>query len=166
MIILVPIIILILYILVEYNIIAKRAISVEHAKSVIEVYLNQRFDLIPKLIECVKSYKKYEKELFEKITKLRAEYMKNKNLQKGALLDTEVNKILSVLEVYPELKASEQFLNLQKNLTKMENQIQASRRLYNVEVEKYNNNISIFPNKILANILKFKKEEFFKMEEK
>lgn len=164
-IIIIPIIILIVYILIEYNIITKKLNSVKHSKSVIEVYLNQRFDLIPNLIECVKEYTKYEERIFEKITLLRTEYKKDKALQKGGLLDTEINKTVVVLESYPELKASEQFLNLQKNLTKMENQIQASRRIYNLEVEKYNNNIGIFPNNIVAIIFKFKEEEFFKMEE-
>lgn len=165
MIIAIPIIILAVYILIEYNIIIKKVNSVKHSKSVVEVYLNQRFDLIPNLIECVKEYTKYEEKIFEKITILRTEYMKDKELEKGGLLDTEVNKTILVLENYPELKASEQFINLQKNLAKMENQIQASRRIYNIEVEKYNNNISIFPNNILALIFKFEKEEFFKMEE-
>lgn len=165
MIIVIPIIILIVYILIEYNITIKKVNSVKHSKSVVEVYLNQRFDLIPNLIECVKEYTEYEERIFEKITLLRTEYMKDKALQKGGLLDTEINKTILILENYPELKASEQFINLQKNLTKMENQIQAARRVFNIEVEKYNNNISIFPNNIVALIFKFKKEEFFKMEE-
>lgn len=166
MIIVIPIIIIIIvYILIEYNIIIKKVNSVKHSKSVVEVYLSQRFDLIPNLIECVKEYTQYEERIFDKITLLRTEYIKDKVLQKGGLLDAEINKTLLVLESYPELKASEQFINLQKNLTKMENQIQAARRIFNIEVEKYNNNISIFPNSIIALIFKLEKEGFFKMEE-
>lgn len=159
------IIILVIYIFVLYNIIIKQKLSVENSKSLIDVYLSQRFDLIPNLIECVKGYTKYEENLFEKITKLRADYMKDKELIKGGLLDAEVNKTMLVLENYPDLKANEQFSSLQKSLTKMENQLQAARRIYNNDVEKYNNTISIFPNNIIANIFKFKKQEFFQMEE-
>ena len=157
--------ILIIYVLVLYNIIIKQSLSIKHSKSLIDVYLSQRFYLIPNLIECVKGYTNYEKNLFEKITKLRIDYMKDKELIKGGLLDTEVNKTMLILENYPDLKANEQFSNLQKSLTKMENQIQAARRIYNNDVEKYNNTISIFPNNIMANIFKFKTEEFFQMEE-
>ena len=158
------ILIILIYILITYNIFIKKQNSVKHAKSSIEVYLNQRFDLIPNLVKCVKEYTNYEAKTFEKITKLRNEYMNKNELAKGGMLDIEINKIVLLLENYPELNANEEFLNLQKNLTKMENQIQAARRIYNNEVEKYNNFTNIFPNNILANILKFEKEKFFEME--
>ena len=103
---------------------------------------------------------------YKEITELRAEFMKEKELSKGAQLDNEVNNVVLTLENYPELKANEQFLNLQKNLTKMENQIQAARRIYNNEVEKYNNLINIFPNNMLASIFKFKSQDFYQKEEK
>lgn len=164
-IIVLAILILVIYILVIYNIIIKQLNSVKHSKSSIEIYLNQRFDLIPNLIKCVKEYTNYEERLFEKIAKLRTDYMKDKGLIKGGLLDTEINKTMLVLENYPELKANGQFISLQKSLIKMENQIQAARRIYNNEVEKYNNIINIFPNNIIATIFKFKTEEFFQMEE-
>ena len=157
--------VLVIYILVFYNIIIKHLNSLKHSKSLIEVYLNQRFDLIPNLIKCVKEYTVYEERLFEKITELRTDYIKNKELMSAGFLDIELNKTLLFLENYPDLKANEQFLNLQKNLTKMENQIQAARRIYNNDVEKYNNIINIFPNNILAKIFKFKTEMFFQMEE-
>lgn len=164
-IIVITILILVIYVLVLYNVMIKQMLSIKHSKSLIDVYLSQRFDLIPNLIECVKGYANYEENLFEKITKLRIEYMKDKKLIKGGLLDTEVNKTMLVLEKYPDLKANEQFSNLQKNLTKMENQIQAARRIYNNDVGKYNNTISIFPNNMIATIFKFKTKEFFEMEE-
>ena len=156
---------LVIYILVLYNVIIKQILSIHHSKSLIDVYLSQRFDLIPNLVECVKAYTIYEKNLFEKITKLRIDYFNDKELIKGGILDTEINKTILILENYPELKANEQFSALQKNLTKMENQIQAARRIYNNDVEKYNRTISIFPNNIVAKILQFKKEAFFEMEE-
>ena len=125
------------------------------------MYLTQRFDLIPNLVTCVKEYAKYEEKIFEEITELRTEYLKTKELSNGEKLEKELNDVILTVENYPELKANEQFLNLQKNLTKMENQIQAARRIYNNEVEKYNNAINIFPNTILAKLLKFKTAEFF-----
>lgn len=139
----------------------KRQNEVEHSKSSIDVYLTQRFDLIPNLVTCVKEYAKYEEKIFEEITELRTEYLKTKELSNGEKLEKELNDVILTVENYPELKANEQFLNLQKNLTKMENQIQAARRIYNNEVEKYNNVINIFPNTILAKLLKFKTAEFF-----
>ena len=162
---LIVIIILLIYFLIVYNIIIKKRNSVQHSRSLVDIYLTQRFNLIPNLIECVKGYTQYEQETFQKIVKLRTEYMQNKDLLKGGLLNLEINKTLLILENYPNLKASEQFLNLQKNLTKMENQIQAARRIYNIEVENYNNLIHIFPNNLLAKIFNFKQAEFFKMEE-
>ena len=158
------VIIAIIYILVIYNIIIKQLNSVKHAKSSIDVYLTQRFDLIPNLVECVKGYTKYEKDLFDKIITLRTEFMIERKLKKGSLLDREINKIMVILEDYPDLKANEQFLKLQKNLTKMENQIQSARRIYNNEVEKYNNLITVFPNNIIAKVFKLNIQEFFQME--
>ena len=163
-ILLIVVIIAIIYIFAIYNIIIKQLNSVEHAKSSIDVYLTQRFDLIPNLVECVKGYTRYEKDLFNKIITLRTEFMHEKKLEKGSLLDTEINRTMVILEDYPDLKANEQFLNLQKNLTKMENQIQSARRIYNNEVEKYNNLITVFPNNIIAKVFKLNIQEFFQME--
>ena len=153
--------IIFMYFLIIYNVMIKRQNEVEHAKSSIDVYLTQRFDLIPNLVTCVKEYAKYEEKIFEEITELRTEYLKTKELSNGEKLEKELNDVILTVENYPVLKANEQFLNLQKNLTKMENQIQAARRIYNNEVEKYNNVINIFPNTILAKLLKFKTAEFF-----
>lgn len=153
--------IIFIYFLIIYNVMIKRKSEVEHAKSSIDVYLTQRFDLIPNLVTCVKEYAKYEEKIFEEITELRTEYLKTKELSNGEKLEKELNDVILTVENYPELKANEQFLNLQKNLAKMENQIQAARRIYNNEVEKYNNVINIFPNTILAKLLKFKTAEFF-----
>lgn len=153
--------IIFMYFLIIYNVMIKRQNEVEHAKSSIDVYLTQRFDLIPNLVTCVKEYAKYEEKIFEEITELRTEYLKTKELSNGEKLEKELNDVILTVENYPELKANEQFLNLQKNLTKMENQIQAARRIYNNEVGKYNNVINIFPNTILAKLLKFKTAEFF-----
>lgn len=155
------VIIIFIYILVSYNIMINRKNKVEQANSVINVYLQQRVDLIPNLVECVKGYMNYEQTVLENIVKLRKGFLENKNIKDALIIDKKINDIILVAENYPELKASEQFLNLQKQLTKIENQLQASRRLYNLEVEKYNKIIKIFPNNIVAKIFKFNEKEFF-----
>ena len=112
--------IIILIIFGMYNSLIKMRNKVKQAESGIDVYLNQRFDLIPNLVECVKGYSKHEKDVFENIVKLRTEYMNNKktDLKQAEKLNNNINKIIAVAENYPELKASEQYLNLQKNLSK------------------------------------------------
>ena len=158
--------IIIMIILSKYNGIVKLQKKVKQAESGIDVYLNQRFDLIPNLVECVKGYAKHEKEIFENIAKLRTEYIQgNKNLKNAERINNGMNKILAIAENYPDLKASEQFLNLQKNLSKMESQLQAARRIYNNEVTKYNTKISVVPNNIIAKMFGFKEKELFEIEE-
>ena len=140
---LVVIAILVILIIKEYNKIIKLQNKVKSSESGIDIYLNQRFDLIPNLVECVKGYAKHEKQLLENITKQRTEYAEN----------------------YPELKASEQFISLQNNLVKMESQLQAARRIYNTDVQRYNSAIQTVPSNIVAGIFGFKEKEFFQIEE-
>ena len=149
-----------------YNKLVKLQNKVKQAKSGIDVYLNQRFDLIPNLVECVKGYIKHEKDLLEKIAKMRSEYMQgNKNLKNAEKINGEINKIIAIAEKYPDLNSSEQFLNLQKSLSKIESQLQAARRIYNNEVTKYNTKINVVPDNIIAKIFRFKEEELFEIEE-
>lgn len=157
-------IILVIYVFAKYNSIIQNRNKVKQAASGIDVYLTQRFDLIPNLVECVKGYIKHEKEILTEITKARAIYLENKNLKEGEELNKKCNMIIAVAEEYPELKSSEQFLNLQKNLSKMENQLQAARRVYNAEVNTYNNSIQKFPGNIIASLFNFKEEEYFEAE--
>lgn len=161
------IILLILIILVfkQYNILTNLRLKVEQSKSGIDIYLQQRFDLIPALVNTVKGYMNYEKEMLENITKLRSQYYETKNIKVSEQLNSQLNKILLVAENYPELKSSEQFLNLQKNLSKMESQLQAARRLYNNDVTKYNTKLNIIPYNIIAMIFGFKEEDLFKTTE-
>ncbi|MBQ3145921.1 MAG: LemA family protein [Clostridia bacterium] len=159
--------IIILIVFSMYNTLVKMRNKVKQAESGIDVYLNQRFDLIPNLVECVKGYSKHEKDIFEKIVKLRTEYMNNKktNLQQAEKLNNNMNKIIAVAENYPELKASEQYLNLQKNLSKIESQLQAARRIYNNEVTRYNTKIATVPSNIIAGVFGFKEANLFTIEE-
>ena len=162
---LIIVIVLILIILAKYNGLVRSRNKVNQSKSGIDVYLNQRFDLIPNLVECVKGYSKHESELFENVAKLRTLYNETKDLDNASKLNNSVNKLLAVAESYPELKASEQFLNLQRNLTKIESQLQAARRIYNNEVTTYNTKIQTVPNNIIANVFGFKPAELFQIEE-
>lgn len=159
------VIILLFFIILEFNTFVSLKNKIKQAKSSIDVYLTQRFDLIPNLVECVKAYAKYEEGVFTKIAEMRAEYNNSKNLKKGEELNSEFNKLLAVGENNPDLRASEQFLNLQKALIKMESQLQAARRVYNGDVTLYNTTIAKFPNNIFASIFNFKEEELFEIEE-
>ena len=159
--------IIVLSILSTYNGLVRLRNRVRQAESGIDVYLNQRFDLIPNLVECVKAYSKHENEVLEKIVKLRSEYKQSsdKDFKQAEMLNREFNKIIAVAEGYPELKASEQYLNLQKNLEKIESQLQAARRIYNMEVTTYNTKIETVPTNIVANIFGFEKASLFQIEE-
>ena len=159
--------IIVLIVFSMYNTLVKMRNKVKQAESGIDVYLNQRFNLIPNLVECVKGYSKHEKEVFENIVKLRTEYMNNKktDLKQAEKLNNNMNQIIAAAEKYPELKASEQYLNLQKNLSKIESQLQAARRIYNNEVTKYNTKIATVPSNIIASAFGFKEASLFTIEE-
>lgn len=153
--------IIIIAVFVQYNILIKLKMNINRSKSVIDVYLKQRFDLIPNLVKVVKGYMNHEKETLENVTKLRNAYDKNGDIKISQELNDEINKIISVAENYSDLKADKQFLNIQKNLTKIESQLQAARRLYNNDVTRYNTRITIFPLNIIARIFGFKEEQLF-----
>ena len=159
--------IVIFIILGKYNQLIKLKNRVKQSASGIDIYLNQRFDLIPNLVECVKGYTQYEGETLEKIVELRSDYNKTNglNIKQATQINNDLNKILAVAENYPELKASEQFLNLQKNLEKIESQLQAARRIYNNDVTNYNTKIESVPSNIVASMFAFKKAELFQIEE-
>lgn len=144
-----------------YNNLVKKKNAVKQSRSTINIYLLQRFSLIPNLVECVKGYTKHEKEIFENITKLRTEYEQTKQLEKASKLNTQINNLLLISENYPNLKSSESFLNLQKSLAKMEDQLQAARRLYNTDVTDYNTSLQTFPNNLIAKLFHFKPEDLF-----
>lgn len=157
--------VLIILIVVQYNSLTKLKIKIKQSKSCIDVYLQQRFDLIPNLVNTVKGYMNYEKETFEKIIKLRTQYNETKDLKVSEELNNQINKILAVAEIYPNLKASEQFLELQKNLSKIESQLQAARRLYNNDVTKYNTKIHVVPYNFIAMLFGFNEEYLFQINE-
>jgi len=163
MVIFVVILLIVGFIFSQYNKLIKLKKKVEQAASNIDVYCQQRFDLIPNLVETVKGYMTHEKEVLEEVTRLRSEYDNSKDMKLGLELSSKIDKIIAVAEGYPELKASENFLNLQNNLEKMESQLQAARRIYNVEVTNYNTKISTVPDNIIANMFKFEEEPLFEV---
>ena len=166
MIILVILAILLIIILASYNNLVKARNKVKQAESGIDVYLNQRFDLIPNLVECVKGYSKHEESIFTEIANLRSTYMKQpKSIKDAENLNNKINQLIAVAENYPELKASEQYLNLQRTLTKLESQLQAARRIYNVEVTNYNNKIDVVPSNLIASLFGLKHASLFEIEE-
>ena len=164
--ILIIIAILLIAILVIYNNLVKLRNKVKQAESGIDVYLTQRFDLIPNLVECVKAYSKHEETIFTEIASLRSAYMKKKKSLKNAEnLNNKMNQLIAVAENYPELKASGQYLQLQKSLVKIESQLQAARRIYNIEVTNYNDKICTVPSNLVANLFGFEEAKLFEIEE-
>ena len=150
-------------IIIMYNELLTKRNRVKRSASGVDVYLKQRFDLIPNLVEICKKYSDYEKEILEKIVRLRSEYNpeEDKDFEKANEINSEMNKIIAVAEGYPDLKASEQYLNLQNSLNKVESQIQAARRAYNIDVNNYNTAIESIPTNIIARLFKFEKAKLF-----
>lgn len=157
--------VILLFIIIEYNSIKSLQRKVLQSRSSIDVYLNQRFDLIPNLVECVKGYAKHEKEVLELIVKERNMFKETKSLELANKINGEFNSLLALQESYPDLKASEQFLSLQASLEKMESQLQAARRLYNGDVTLYNTKITTFPGNIFAGMMGAKESTLFEIEE-
>ncbi len=153
------------FLILEFNKFIRLRNKVKQSKSTIDVYLNQRFDLIPNLVECVKAYAKYEEEAYAKIARIREEYRNDKDIEKGKTLSQVTNELLAVGENNPNLKANEQFLSLHKNLAKIENQLQAARRVYNGDVTFYNTTLETFPNNIFADLFKFEKATLFEVDD-
>lgn len=164
-IVLIVIAILVIIIFGMYNGLVRAKKKVEQEASTIDVYLTQRFDLIPNLVECVKSYTKHESGIFEKVAEMRTSYMNTKDMEEAEKLNSECNKLIAYIENYPELKASEQYLSLQQKLTKIESQLQAARRLYNIAVTTYNTKISVVPTNIIAGMFNFKEAKLFEIED-
>jgi len=139
----------------------------DEAWSGIDVQLKRRHDLVPNLVETVKGYATHEREVFEKVTAARAEATKAhtpaESAQKEGQLTAALTDLRAVSENYPELRATENFQKLQNELTEIEDEIQASRRIYNSNVQAYNTKIQVFPNSIIASSRNFEAKEFFEI---
>ncbi|HAT73688.1 MAG: LemA-like protein [Candidatus Moranbacteria bacterium GW2011_GWF2_36_839] len=143
---------------------------VDEAWSDISVQLKRRYDLIPNLISTVKGYAAHEKEVFEKVTQARTQAMNAGTTAEKAeaenMLSGTLKSLFAVSENYPELKANQNFLELQRELTDTEDKIMASRRFYNGNVRDFNTKLQVFPTNMIAGMLKFTAREFFEMDEK
>lgn len=153
-----------------YNALIRLRNQVKNAWSQIDVQLKRRHDLIPNLIETAKGYMHHERQTFESITKARSQAMGagsvgDKAKAEGAL-NGAMSKFFLVVENYPDLKANQNFLALQEELTSTENKIAFARQSYNDQVLFFNNKIQVFPSNILAGMFNFKQEEFFEIEDK
>lgn len=148
-----------------YNSLISARLRVREAFSQIDVQLKRRTNLIPNLVETVKGYAKHEKEVFTKVTELRTSLINAKNPEKKAEVNNQITdalkSIFAVAENYPQLKASDNFKELQQELEDTENKIAYSRQFYNSTVLDYNTKLQVFPNVLFAKLLNFKPAEFF-----
>ncbi|MEK7627320.1 MAG: LemA family protein [Patescibacteria group bacterium] len=160
---------IIFYFIFAYNGLVKYRNRAKEAWSDIDVQLKRRYDLIPNLVETVKGYAAHEKTAFENVTKARAMALGAQGLEeKGKaenMLTGALKSIFAIAEAYPQLKANENFIELQRELSDTENKIQAARRFYNSNIMALNTLIESFPQNIIAGAFKFEKEKFFEIEE-
>jgi len=159
------IIVLLIYIFVLYNSFVKLDNKANEAFSTMDVYLKKRWDLIPNIVEVVKGYSKHEKNTLEELVSLRNKtydnMTNNEKIKTNESISNDISKIMVLAESYPELKASENFINLSKNLTKVEDEIANSRKYYNAVVRMFNNKVSMFPSNICAKIFGYKEKDMF-----
>ena len=155
-----------IYVLIRNSMIGSRN-RVDESWSGIDVQLKRRHDLVPNLVETVKGYATHERETFEKVTQARAAAMQASGpaeaSQAEGLLNAALTDLRAVAEQYPDLRATENFQQLSRNLSELEDEIQASRRIYNSNVQAYNTKIQIFPNSIVASSGGFTAREFFEI---
>ncbi len=152
-----------------YNGLVRSKIRVDEAWSDITVQLKRRSDLIPNLVSTVKGYAKHEKQVFEEVTAARTAVMGAKGVKDTAKADNmfegALKSLFAVAEAYPDLKANENYKQLQEELVDTEDKIQASRRFYNGAVRDFNTKTKVFPTSLFASLLGFKDREFFEVEE-
>ena len=152
-----------------YNSLVRRRNMVDQAFSTIDVQLTQRYDLIPKLVETVKQYMTHEKSLLEEIVRLRSQAVAARDPGDKIRADNELSRAMGQLNVtmenYPQLKASDTFVMLQRSLNEVEEQLAAARRSYNAAVTDYNNAVQTFPSSLVANSMSFGLRQTFVAEE-
>lgn len=159
-----------LYFIYMYNKFIRLKSAVNEAFSMMDVYLKKRWDLIPNLVKCVKEYAEYEKDTLESITIARSTSYNNLDTEKkliaNELIEKDLNKIILLVENYPELKASSNYADLSQKLIRLEDEIAKSRKYYNATVREYNNQIGMIPSNLVAHILGFKEEPMFAISSK
>lgn len=159
------VVLILIYVLVQYNSFVKLTNLVKEAFSTMDVYLKKRWDLIPNLVEVVKAYAKHESTVIEDVTKLRSlEYNKmslENKIDTNSKLEYGLSKIMAIAENYPDLKANQNFMNLSSELIKIEDDIANARKYYNAVVRKNNTKVEMFPSNIIAKVLGFKEAKMF-----
>lgn len=163
------VVIIAVWVIAIFNSLVRLKNRVDEAWSDIDVQLKRRYDLIPNLVNTVKGYAAHEREAFEKVTEARSRAMGAGTTQDKAqaenMLSGALKSLFAIAEAYPDLKANQNFLELQRELTDTEDKIQASRRFYNGNVRDFNTKIEIFPNNTIAGMLGYVKREFFETAE-
>ncbi len=159
------VLIIVMYVLVTYNNFIKLKNMVQEAFSTMDVYLKKRWDLIPNLIETVKGYVKHEENTLKEIVDLRGSsydsMSDDEKVKANQTISKDINKIMLVAENYPDLKASSNFQDLSRELTKVEEDIANARKYYNGAVEMFNNKVEMFPSNILAKLFGYKPKAMF-----
>jgi LemA protein len=162
------IVLLIAFVIGAYNALIRLRNQVDNSWSQIDVQLKRRHDLIPNLVETAKGYMKHERGTFEAITNARSQAMGAKSVAEAGkaegVLGEALSKFMLVVENYPDLKANQNFLAVQEELTSTENKISFARQSYNDQVLFFNNKIQMFPSNIVANVFNFGKRDFFELE--
>ena len=160
--------IIIIALISMYNSLVTLRLRVKNAWSQIDVQLQRRFDLVPNLVETVKGYMTHESEVLTKVTDLRSSWANAKTVDQKANLDNQLSEslktIMAVAENYPDLKANQNFSELQAELTNTENKISYSRQFYNDTVTRYNTKLEVFPSNIIASIFHFTAETLFEVD--
>lgn len=163
------VVVLALFLWMTYNGLVTLKVRVDEAWSDITVQLKRRLDLIPNLVNSVKGYAAHESGVFEKVTEARANALNAQGVKETAAAENQfegaLKSLFAVAEAYPDLKANQNFLQLQQELVDTEDKIQAARRFYNGGVRDLNTKIQIFPNNVFAGMLGFKSREFFEVED-
>jgi LemA protein len=151
-----------------YNRLVRLRNRAENAWAQVDVQLRRRYDLIPNLVEAVKGYAAHERGTFEEVTKARTAAQQAKGVQEQAqaenMLTQAIGRLFAVAEAYPELRATENFQQLSRNLSELEDEIQASRRIFNSNVQHYNTRTQQFPTMLIAGTMSFAPREFFEIE--
>ncbi|MBQ0118202.1 MAG: LemA family protein [Paludibacteraceae bacterium] len=161
------VVLLIIWVIGLYNRLIQLRNNRENAFANIDVQLKQRYDLVPQLVASVKGYAAHEKELLERVTEARTAAMGASNINEKIAADTKLSSALAglrvSLEAYPDLKANQNFLQLQGELSDIENKLAASRRFFNSATKELNNAVQVFPSNIVAGMFHFAKEPMFEI---
>ncbi len=163
------VLLLVVYFWSLYNGLVRESTEIDEAGAQIDVQLKRRADLIPNLVETVKGYAKHEKSVFAEVTKARSALMSAKSLPAKAkaddMLTGALKSLFAVAEAYPQLKANENFTQLQKELSDTEDKVAYSRQYYNTQLMEFNLKVRTFPNNLFVGMLGFKERQFFQAEE-